>query len=191
MATKTRDFLKLKIYPKTTAPYPGQARYSTEFSAIVGSPVNKTINQIRGIVRSEANKYVRELESQSPVGHTKNLSRRWKVFTETKSSGRDTEIYARISNTAPYALFRIVGRAPGKMPPMKSLKAWAKSKGLKENVAYAIRNKIARYGTERWRTGKNMAGIRPGVLPSAAYSSFYKRNNIVSRFLDRVAARLS
>jgi hypothetical protein len=40
------------------------------------------------------------------------------------------------------------GRRPGTYPPIKPLKEWAKLKGMGEGAAYAIRNKIHRFGIE-------------------------------------------
>ncbi len=193
-----KKFISLSTTPTTTAPYPGRGSFTVEFGAIVIAPLSKTIQKVRGGVTAEAKKYTTELAAASPVGHTKNLSRRWKLFTTVSNSftsgGSGTnafEVYCRISNTAPNAFFRIVGRAPGKLPPIRALKAWAKKKGYKDSAAYAIQRKIAKFGTERYRTGNNMAGLNPGVNPNtASYSALYRSDNIVTRFLERLERRL-
>lgn len=40
------------------------------------------------------------------------------------------------------------GRRPGKFPPVKSIKKWTKTKGIKEELAFAIAYSIYKFGIE-------------------------------------------
>lgn len=44
--------------------------------------------------------------------------------------------------------FYLNGRKPGKRPPIKSLRAWAKRKGIPERALYPIAKKIGEQGTK-------------------------------------------
>lgn len=92
-------------------------------------------------------------------------------------------LYIRISNTAPNSYYRIVGRAAGKMPPVKKLAAWAKRKGLPESAGYAIAKLIAKQGTARYRSGQNVVGIDPT-------SQTYRGDAGFVRLVSRVLAHL-
>lgn len=111
-----------------------------------------------------------------------------KVTTITKKLTKTTKVnrirlYIRLNNTAPNSYFRIVGRAAGKMPPVRKLKAWAKSRGLPEAVGYAIAKKIAAQGTERYRTGQNIISINPTTQQYRADAPFIKLINRVMAYL--------
>jgi hypothetical protein len=190
MPAITQGIIQVVAPPKTTSNYPGRGGFSVEFTALVVNPIMLSIAQIRGRAIAEAKNYAQYLSTISPRGHTGNLAARWKVITEVDKF-IPAQIYCRITNTAPAAYFRIVGRAPGKMPPIRPIKAWAKKKGYSDAVAYAIQKKIGKFGTIRYRTGQNMAGLYPGRNPNtASYNSLYQRDNIVTRFLTRLERRL-
>lgn len=191
MPVITQGLIQVIAPPRTTIQYGGRKGFSVEFTALVVAPIALSIAQIRGRAIAEAKDYTNYLSRISPRGHTGNLAARWKVVTEINRA-LPAQIYCRITNTAPAAYFRIVGRAPGELPPIRPIKAWAKKKGFGEGAAYAIRRRIAKFGTERYRTGDNMAGMYPGREnpETASYSSLYKPDNIVTRFLERVERRL-
>lgn len=92
-------------------------------------------------------------------------------------------LYIRINNTAPNSYYRIVGRAAGKMPPVKKLAAWAKRKGLPESAGYAVAKLIAKQGTARYRSGQNVVGIDPT-------SQTYRGDAGFVRLVSRVLAHL-
>lgn len=92
-------------------------------------------------------------------------------------------LYIRINNTAPNSYFRIVGRAAGKMPPVKKLENWAVKRGLPKAMGYVIAKKISEQGTERYRTGQNVVGINPTTQN-------YRSDAGLVRLVNRVLAYL-
>jgi hypothetical protein len=190
MPVITKGVLQVIAPPKTINQFAGRKGFSVEFTALVVSPIALSVAQIRGRAIAEAKNYASYLSQISPRGFTGNLAARWKVVTAVDVL-LPAQVYCRISNTAPNAYYRIVGRAPGKMPPIRPLKSWAKKKGLREGAAYAIQRRIAKFGTQRFRSGVNMAGMYPGRNPETdSYASVYQKNNIVTRFLERLERRL-
>lgn len=92
---------------------------------------------------------------------------------------RIVRLYIRVSNRAPNSYFRLVGRAPGKQPPTAKLVNWAKRAKLPPELGYVIARKIAKDGTERYRTGQNIVGVDPNKVQHRGNSSFV-------RMLDRI-----
>ena len=179
---------------KTTVNLNAGARYSAVVDTIISQPVVNSVRSIRGIVRSEARRLLIELKADSPVGFTRNLRNRWKIntFVNRNNNNRQVQLIANISNSAPQSYYRIVGRAPGKKPPIAPLLNWVKAKKLPRYRAYQIQKRIAKYGTRRWQTGENVLGIRKGIDPNTAdYTKLYKSDSAISRLLGRIAARIN
>lgn len=91
----------------------------------------------------------------TPIGVDGRLQQSWRAETASFKSG---EYQAAIANDAPYAVFGIMGRKPGKFPPFGDntpLAAWARKRGI---VPYLVARKIAREGTERWKAKSNWLG---------------------------------
>lgn len=114
--------------------------------------------QVRQVIVDEMLVAADELQRRSPVGATGALQSGWDVL-EPRRSPVSFEISGSIANNAPRALNRIAGRAPGTMPPIAPIKAWAAAKGLPPKAAWAIAKKISQTGTQRWRDRENFAGI--------------------------------
>lgn len=109
-----------------------------------------------------------QLQKMSPVGATGGLKRGWDVIpARRQSSSYETQV--TITNSAPAAVNRIVGRAPGKFPPDAPVRAWVKAKGIDEKRTFVIRRAIARKGTKRWRDKQNFAGfdLKGNPLPGS------------------------
>lgn len=109
-----------------------------------------------------------ELQRMSPVGATKQLKSGWDVIPAKRQSS-SFETAVTITNNAPAAINRIVGRAPGKFPPDAPVRAWVKAKGIDEKRVFVIRRAIARKGTRRWRDKQNFAGfdLKGNPLPNS------------------------
>lgn len=103
------------------------------------------------------------LQKHSPrgVSPTKDsLAGNWEVQASRKVRNR---LYAQafIRNYAEASLPRILGRAPGKFPPFAKgtpLAAWAEQKGI---PPFLLARSIAKKGTKRWRTKKNILEVDP------------------------------
>lgn len=130
------------------------------------SPVNldpQFRKQVNEIFNKHSLDAVDELQRNSPVGATGELKSGWDIIPARRRSS-SFEVAINISNTAPNAINRIVGRGPGKFPPEAPVLAWVqkvikpearKAKG----IAFVIRRKIAREGTKRWKAKQNFAGL--------------------------------
>jgi len=104
--------------------------------------------KIANILNEEILATAIELEQASPVGASSDLVKSWDIQPATSSS-----LIGIISNKAPNAFFRIVGRGPGKFVPWGKgslLEKWARLKGI---PAYVVSRKIAEEGTERFKQG--------------------------------------
>lgn len=111
---------------------------------------DRVIGSFRKIKETEVNKLRQKLEDESPVGATGRLKIGWQsVFSN--------DFEAVILNTAEASLFRVIGRGPGKPPPIGKIAPWAALKGI---PAGAVATKIAKYGTERWISGENIVGFK-------------------------------
>lgn len=74
---------------------------------------------------------------------------------ERTSSGNGFDVEYVIENKEDYSFFGIVGRGPGKKPPIAPLKRWSRLKGMSP---YAVQKSIADKGTQRWRDNLNAIG---------------------------------
>lgn len=108
-----------------------------------------------------------EFQENSPVGSTGDLKAGWSVQNSPKKLAFGFEIRSNITNNSSAAINRIAGRAPGSPPPVQPLVDWTIAKGLATNpkkalgIAFAIRNKIAKKGTDRYINKDNWVGINP------------------------------
>lgn len=104
-----------------------------------------------------------ELQKNSPVGATGQLKKGWDVIPARRQSS-SYDVSVNITNNAPNAVNRIVGRGPGKFPPEAPVLAWVKKvinpepRKLK-GVTFVIRRKIAQVGTKRYQAKQNFAGL--------------------------------
>lgn len=123
------------------------------FNQYVIAPIKQTTLYIQAAIRYECFVAGLRLRSMSPVA-TGLLANSWKV-TAAVTRGTNT-VQVRITNTAPNAFFRIVGRAPGRMPPVAAIRQWCEVKGIDPAAAYPIAKGIGERGTFRWRTESNV-----------------------------------
>ncbi len=131
------------------------------------------------IFNEAANEAVAELRAASPVGATSQLKNSWRVIPARRQSASfDTQVV--VTNDAPSAFNRIFGRGPGLQPPIQPLERWieAKQPQLEPKVvkrrAYALARRIAREGTQRYKTQAEPLGFsrngefRPGSIMDVA-----------------------
>ena len=129
-------------------------------SSNLDAQFRKRINEIFNSAALDA---ADELQQNSPVGATRELSSSWDVIP-AKRSPIGFEVSVGIANNAPNALNRIVGRAPGRFPSEIPVMAWVaailkpEARKLK-GVTFLVRRKIAREGTQRWKARQNFAGL--------------------------------
>jgi hypothetical protein len=108
-----------------------------------------------------------EFQENSPIGATRELIQGWDVQSSPKKVAYGFEVRSNITNSSSAAVNRIAGRAPGTPPPVQPLVDWTIKKGLATNpkkalgIAFAIRNKIAKRGTDRYIAKDNWVGINP------------------------------
>lgn len=123
--------------------------------AYLVEPIDAQVNNIGAIVKREVRVTEKELKASSPRA-TGQLATSWQVrATVTKALGLSS-IAVTLNNTAPNSYFRVVGRAPGKPPPLNAIKQWCEVKGIPVTAAYPITLSIARKGTKRWQQEKNV-----------------------------------
>lgn len=109
--------------------------------------------------------------------------------------------YTAIINTTPNSLERLIGQPPAHkskivqsrssaQEELENIAEWAKVK-LKipekqaQSVAYLIRRKIKRFGTERWRSQENYAGL---VLKGNSVE--YNKSGLVYQIEENIIKRL-
>lgn len=106
-----------------------------------------------------------ELQQASPEAASGSLKAGWDVTASARRRNL-IEIQGSITNSAEAALFRIVGRGPGKLPPPQPIEDWVEVKlnisdpKQRRGVAFLIRRKIGQQGTEAYRARDNFAGLR-------------------------------
>lgn len=106
------------------------------------------------IYNEEAQALREKLRAESYKGESSELANSWRVKVRVYNF--------TVESTDPKAQFKIVGRGPGKMPPVSALTPWANSKGINP---WALAISIARKGTQRWRDDKNFLNMsRQGKL---------------------------
>ena len=125
--------------------------------------------EARDILDSAGLELADELQQNSPEGATGDLKKSWDVIQATRQ--RNTlDVRFSVINRAPESLFRVVGRAPGRIPPFhegSSIDQWVKEKqGVsdpkeRKRRRFLIARGIAREGTKRWRDKENVLGLDP------------------------------
>jgi hypothetical protein len=125
---------------------------------------------VKDIFIEELSNLTDTLKQRSYIGATQakntgiSLQQGWN-FEFSESSLNKFIIRARITNDSPNYVNRVAGREPGKFPPLKPLTDWVEVKlniydpKKAKAVAYVIGRKIAREGTNRYKTKKNFAGL--------------------------------
>lgn len=140
--------------------------------------------QNREIYDDEALDLADELQRESPVGATGELRAGWDVIPARRQIG---SIRSSVVNTSDNAFFRIVGRGPGKMPPVEPIDDWvrAKAPGLSDSErrsrVFLVRRKISLKGTERWREQDNVLGLKRGQTPDQSPKVQETRQKIIDR----------
>lgn len=143
--------------------------------------------QFRTITDDEILNLADELQRNSPVGATGDLKRGWDVIV-SKRRVNSLQIRGSVVNRADNAIFRVVGRGPGKQPPIEPIGRWVQVVlGVQGNqargVAFVIARKIAQQGTDRWKTQENILGKnRDGT---------YQQNSPINRAKRRIIERLN
>lgn len=112
--------------------------------------------QVKGIIDDEILNATETLQKGSPVA-TGELQKKWDVEPSRFENG--SVIVGKIVNNANAALFRVRGRAAGKMPPVSAIAAWLVAVGGDPKYAYPIARSIGKKGTRRYRSGDNVAKI--------------------------------
>lgn len=143
--------------------------------------------QVRTIIDDELVNIAAELQQASPEGATGELKAGWDVIPSSRRRNL-IEVQGTITNNAPAALFRVVGRGPGKFPPEQPLLDWVQIKLNVEpkkakGVAFVIRRKIATKGTKSFIEKRNFAGLNP--------DGSYQPGSILDRGRQRMLARLN
>ena len=117
-----------------------------------------------------------QLQQQSPIGATLELKKGWDV---KPSEITPNSVKAAVTNKAPNTLQRIAGKkAGGRFDDYKAgsdLARWAALKGI---PAFLVARKIFRFGTDRYISGENIAGIDKDtgkILEGGAISQAAKR----------------
>jgi hypothetical protein len=125
-----------------------------------------------------------ELQSNTPIGATGQLKAGWDVDFQEVLIGSSIQFVAKIVNRAEYAQYGIIGRGPGKLPPMQPIVDWVTAKGSSNPAkdAWRVRVKIAREGTFRWKRNNNWVGLnRDGSI---------KPDSPLRKWKDRFKARI-
>jgi hypothetical protein len=133
---------------------------SIDFDGILNKSINRAYRNALDLALTE---YTDWLQRNSPRGvspTSESLAGGWDIEFSQKARN---QLFAEgaIVNRSEASYFRIVGRAPGRFPPFhqgSALERWAAATGI---PAYLVARKIARLGTERWRSGNNILGLDP------------------------------
>ena len=133
-----------------------------------------------------------EFQKGSPVGATKQLKSSWQVQNSPRQVAFGFEVTSNIINTSEAARNRIAGRPPGTPPPVQPLVDWVEAKGIAvgssaRSIAFAIRAKIAREGTERYKAGNNWVGInnKGDRIPGGRLEQIERE--IADKIIDRIS----
>ena len=120
-----------------------------------------------------------ELQQQSYRGATLDLAAGWDVIPAT-TEPTIADLQVSVVNNTEASFHRVVGRGPGRRPPIEPLRRWAVIKGVNP---YALAIKIAREGTERWKQEENFIGFtRNGQL---------KPDSFIFDRVERLAGQLN
>lgn len=125
------------------------------FEQYVIAPIKQTTLYMKAAAMYECMVTANKLRSMSPVA-SGQLANSWQVKAAVTQNGGVPSIQVHISNTAPNSFFRIVGRAPGRMPPTAAIRQWCQQKGIDPAFAFPIARSIGEQGTFRWRTRTNL-----------------------------------
>ncbi|MEL6225341.1 MAG: HK97 gp10 family phage protein [Cyanobacteria bacterium J06627_8] len=150
------------------------------------SLVDDFVRRSRTIYDDEALELADRLQQASPVGATGELKAAWDVIPARRQVG---DIRVAVINTADNAYSRIVGRGPGKFPPVEPVEAWVRTKvgGSEEErrrATFLIRRKIAREGTERYKRKDNILRIQPRETVDKSPLIQETRERIIARIND-------
>lgn len=151
----------------------------SEMAAKVDS--RKIGKKYQKIVEDVALELADALQRESPEGATGDLKKGWDIeITPPQGFGFATTI--AVVNRSEASLYRIVGRGPGRMPPILKIQQWSdKVLGLdgftnSRRIAYAIALSIAKRGTRRWRENRNFAGLnRDGTIQRGGLIDLYTK----------------
>jgi hypothetical protein len=137
------------------------------------------VSRVESVIEDEIERLIAELRANSPRGATGDLAAGWR-YRQTGDGSY------QITNDVDGAYYRIVGRGPGRFPPEDSIEDWVSKKISRRDrsITYLIRRKIAEKGTDRWQSGDNFLGIRPGqdIDESPLFKELKRR--IVNRLAD-------
>jgi hypothetical protein len=103
---------------------------------------------IRKIYSEEGHKLRDRLKMESYKGVSSELANSWRVVVKVYNFN--------VFSDDEKARWKIAGRGPGKMPPIKAITPWATAKGISP---WALAISIARRGTQRWRDQKNFLNM--------------------------------
>jgi hypothetical protein len=119
--------------------------------------LKKFSQDIAEIIDDEILNLADQLQQQSPIGATLELKKGWDV---KPSEITPNSVKAAVLNKAPNALQRIAGKKAGgrfeDYKPGSDIAKWAILKGI---PAFLVARKIFRFGTDRYISGENIAGI--------------------------------
>lgn len=152
------------------------------FTDYVVQPIKQMSFVIQAVSEFECWVTARQLEAMSPVA-SGLLSKSWNVSAKVNKTGGTSSVQVRVTNSAPNAFYRIVGRAPGTMPPVAAIKSWCKLKGIDQSLAFPIAKNIGRDGTHRWRTESNVLNYRRST-------NQFVTPNVWSETVRRIEARI-
>ena len=125
------------------------------FNQYVVAPIKQTTLYMQAAAKYECLITAMKLRSMSPVA-SGQLANSWQVSAVVASNNGVPSVQVRITNSAPNSFFRIVGRAPGRMPPTAAIRLWCQQKGIDPALAFPIARSIGETGTFRWRTKTNV-----------------------------------
>lgn len=146
------------------------------------APIKQHVLVMQAVANYECFITANSLKSMSPVA-SGLLARSWKVTANVMKQNGSNVVKVRITNSAPNAIFRIVGRAPGVMPPVAAISSWCKLKGIDPALAYPIARNIGTHGTHRWRTESN-------VLNYSRTAGAFLEPNVWSETIARIESKL-
>jgi hypothetical protein len=124
------------------------------------------------------------LTEASPVGATGDLKLSWDYVEPRRERGQ-TSIRVIVTNKSQNAIYRVVGRGAGGMPPYQPIADWVIAKGIPLAAVYPIRRAIARRGTLRYRRQENFAGINPDGSLKPDSPIRLKEKEIADRIAER------
>ena len=146
-------------------------------------PIKRTVWFMNMQADYECEVTLRQLQASSPYA-TGELASSWRIASATYFYYNLPNARVRIVNDAPNAWYRIVGRAPGRMPPVNAIRQWCEVKGIPVAAAYPIARGIAQRGTQRWQQESN-------VLNYKRSTGTYQLPNPWSETIERIERALA